>query len=159
MQVATFFSDGQHGDTQIYNALFNDIYFEKCVENPDWEGCVWTKSQLQEIKWLRQIWARNGITLNDNGYRTKNDMRLRRPKEPVDPNAPRCSALYNHIKRRVTCGRHVIERVNAHIKRWKILGIGRTLSIFEVKHLPSYAKIAAGLFVCQFMCIMFNECN
>ncbi len=103
MHANTFFSDGQHGDTQIYNALFNDQYFEKCCKDPDWEGCVWTQSELKEIKWLRKIWGKNGMTLNDNGYRTRNDMRLRRPKETVNPNAPRCSALYNHIKRRETC--------------------------------------------------------
>ncbi len=40
--------------------------------------------------------------------------------------------------------KHVIEQVNAHIKRFKILGIGRTLNIFEVRHLPAYVKIAAG---------------
>ncbi len=146
VHVATFFSDGQHGDTQIYNALFNDTYFEKCCANPQWEGCVWTESQLKEIQWLRTIWGKNGITLNDNGYHTRKDMRLKRPKEVVDSNAPRCSALYNYIKRRVTCGRHVVEQVNAHIKRWKILGIGRTLSILEVEYLPSYVKIAAGKF-------------
>ncbi len=142
----TFFSDGQHGDTQIYNALFNDEYFDKCCNNPNWEGCVWTESELREIKWLRQIWAKNGRTLNDNGYRTRHDMRLQRPKETINSEAPRCSALFNYIKRRVTCGRHVIEQVNAQIKRWKILGIGRTLSIFEVRHLPAYVKIAAGMY-------------
>jgi len=87
----------------------------------------------------------NGIALADNGYKIYYLGMLRRPKERINPKYAKCSTLENHIKRMVTCGRHVVEQVNNVLKRWKIVGYGRKVNMQEVHSIPDLIKIASGI--------------
>lgn len=140
----TYFSNGSHGDTQIFKTIFDDKYFECCKKNVDGKYCIWNQEELKEFEYFRKVFGNNGIALADNGYQIHYDPKLRRPRFRIDKNH-KCTTLENFIKRMITCGRHVIERINAILKRWKMLGYGRKLSQSEVHSIPDLIKIASGL--------------
>ena len=136
-----YFSDGQHSDTNIYSLMFNEEYLKKCEQHPELKECVFKPSKVKEIKYFLKIWSKaKGISITDNGYHVV-DARNRRPKDV--PKNTRVPTVWNAWKRRITCIRQVIERVNKNIKRWRLIGSGG-LTCWEIPNLSKYTKIAIG---------------
>ena len=134
-----YYSDGQRSDTHIYNLMTNQKYLTKCETQTESEECVFSPSKVKELKYFHKIWCNaKGINVTDNGYHVK-DARNHRPKD-LEKNV-RVPTIWNAWKRKITCVRQVIERVNKNINRWPLLGNGN-LSCQEIPNLSMYMKIA-----------------
>ncbi len=138
---ACYFANGHHSDTHIYRSMTDVNYIQRCKANLNAPECALTAAQIKEYEYLHKIWTKkNGLVLTDDGYQYKN-AKLRKPKETCKNK--RTTTIQSHIKRRVTFLRHVTERVNASIKKWKMIGHGKVKAV-EVPDLPKLVTIAIG---------------
>ena len=127
-------------DTHIYHSMTDVESLKRFLANPSAADCPFEESQVKELLYFNKIWSSKGIAITDNGYKII-DARIRKPKDTAKGKSG--STLANHWKRSVTMIRQVTERVNASIKKWKMIGDGK-LRASEIPFLSLYLTIAMG---------------
>ena len=132
---------GTNSDTNIWRALYDPAYLHWCKEHPGHQNRILSDDDIKEGLYFWKIWGcQGGRALVDSGYHFVDDSKFMRVSYTKQP---RANTLEQQWKQRITCSRHIIERVHKSLKRFKIIGGGRMLAA-DVDKLPDIMIVLAG---------------